>query len=62
MRANQNRRRSDPTWRLLQAGGEPVAVVRAAAEKTRALSTERGAHAFARRSEEFMAELELTRD
>ncbi|MFI0774015.1 BTAD domain-containing putative transcriptional regulator [Streptomyces sp. NPDC021212] len=44
--------------RLLQARGEPAAVVRAAAEKARELSTERGAHLFARRAETFMAEME----
>ncbi|MEU6541015.1 BTAD domain-containing putative transcriptional regulator [Streptomyces sp. NPDC047000] len=44
--------------RLLQARGEPAAVVRAAAEKARALSTEREAHLFARRAEEFLAECE----
>lgn len=44
--------------RLLQARGEPIAVVRAAAEKARKLSTERGAHLFARRAETFLAEIE----
>ncbi|MBE1585397.1 BTAD domain-containing putative transcriptional regulator [Nonomuraea angiospora] len=44
--------------RLLQALGEPAAVVRAAAEKAWALSTEREAHLFARRAEEFVAELD----
>ena len=43
--------------RLLQALGEPVAVVRAAAERARALSTEREAHLFAHRAEKFLAEL-----
>ncbi|GII59851.1 ATPase AAA [Planotetraspora thailandica] len=43
--------------RLLQALGEPVPVVRDAAEKARALSTERGAHLFAHRAEKFLAEL-----
>jgi tetratricopeptide (TPR) repeat protein len=43
--------------RLLQALGEPLPVVRAAAEKARTLSTEREAHLFARRAEEFLAEL-----
>jgi hypothetical protein len=43
---------------LLQAGGEPLAIVRSAAEKARKLSTERGAHLFAHRAEEFLAELE----
>ncbi|WP_433510407.1 ATP-binding protein [Nonomuraea sp. CA-143628] len=43
--------------RLLQALGEPVAVVRAAAEKARVLSAERAAHLFTRRAEEFLAEL-----
>ncbi|MFF0086998.1 BTAD domain-containing putative transcriptional regulator [Streptomyces canus] len=44
--------------RLLQARGEPVDVVRAAAEKARELSTERGAHLFAHRAETFLAEME----
>jgi hypothetical protein len=44
--------------RLLQAFGEPVAVVRAAAEKARELSTEREAHLFAHRAEKFLEELE----
>ncbi|WP_329264909.1 AAA family ATPase [Streptomyces sp. NBC_01478] len=44
--------------RLLQAFGEPVAVVRAAAEKARELSTEREAHLFAHRAERFLEELE----
>ncbi|MET7478636.1 BTAD domain-containing putative transcriptional regulator [Streptomyces sp. NPDC005648] len=44
--------------RLLQALGEPVAVVRTAAEKARELSTERGAHLFADRAERFLKELE----
>ncbi|MER5431790.1 BTAD domain-containing putative transcriptional regulator [Streptomyces sp. NPDC002588] len=44
--------------RLLQACGEPVAVVRAAAEKARALSTGREAHLFAHRAQEFLRELE----
>ncbi|MEV4114119.1 AAA family ATPase [Nonomuraea sp. NPDC049695] len=43
--------------RLLQALGEPVAVVRAAAEKARALSAEREARLFARRAATFLAEL-----
>ncbi|GGR90572.1 hypothetical protein GCM10010269_32190 [Streptomyces humidus] len=43
--------------RLMQARGEPVAVVRAAAEKARELSLEREAHLFACRAEEFLAEL-----
>jgi DNA-binding SARP family transcriptional activator len=43
---------------LLQARGEPLAVVRNAAEKARKLSTERGAHLFAHRAEKFLAELE----
>jgi len=42
--------------RLVQARGEPVAEVRAAAERARALSTERGAHLFARRAEELISE------
>jgi len=43
--------------RLLHAAGEPDAVVRAAAEKARTLSVERGAHLFARRTDEFLAGL-----
>ncbi|OXM59296.1 AAA family ATPase [Amycolatopsis vastitatis] len=43
--------------RLLHAAGEPDVVVRAAAEKARTLSIERGAHLFARRTEEFLAGL-----
>ncbi|MGW4059369.1 ATP-binding protein [Amycolatopsis sp. NPDC004747] len=43
--------------RLLHADGEPDAVVRAAAEKARTLSAERGAHLFARRTDEFLAGL-----
>ena len=39
---------------LLQARGEPAAVVRAAAERARALSTEREAHLFVRSAEEFL--------
>lgn len=41
--------------KLLEARGEPVAVVRAAGEKARELSAEQGAHLFARRAEEFLA-------
>jgi hypothetical protein len=44
--------------RLLQALGEPLAVVRAAVEEARALSTEREAHLFVHRAEKFLAELE----
>ena len=44
--------------RLLHARGEPVDVVRAAAEAARARSDERGAHLFARRSERFLAEID----
>lgn len=44
--------------RLRHARGEPVAVVRAAAERARALSAEREAHLFARRAEQFLAELD----
>ncbi len=44
--------------RLLQACGEPVAVVRAAAERARALSTEREAHLFVRRAEEFLTTID----
>ncbi|MEU6147698.1 AAA family ATPase [Streptomyces sp. NPDC047081] len=43
--------------RVLRARGEPVAVVRAFAERAHALSVEREAHLFARRAEELMAEL-----
>lgn len=43
--------------RLLHAAGEPDAVVRAAAEQARTLSLERGAHLFARRTDEFLAGL-----
>ncbi|GIF23570.1 hypothetical protein BJ973_004179 [Actinoplanes tereljensis] len=43
--------------RLLQARGEPAEVVRAAAERARALSAEREAHLFADRAEEFLAGL-----
>ncbi|MBP2323156.1 DNA-binding SARP family transcriptional activator [Kibdelosporangium banguiense] len=46
--------------RLLQARGEPVDVVRAAAEEARAWSTDREAHLFARRAQEFLAELDLS--
>jgi ATP/maltotriose-dependent transcriptional regulator MalT len=45
--------------RLLRARGEPVDVVRAAAEEARAWSTDREAHLFARRAQEFLAELDL---
>ncbi|WP_020572321.1 AAA family ATPase [Parafrankia discariae] len=44
--------------RLAQARGEPAAAVRAAAERARALSTEREAHLFAHRAEELLAGLE----
>ncbi|WP_246613800.1 BTAD domain-containing putative transcriptional regulator [Paractinoplanes bogorensis] len=40
--------------RLMLARGEPVAVVRAAAEHARALSAERGAHLFAVRAQELL--------
>ncbi|MEU8381832.1 AAA family ATPase [Streptosporangium sp. NPDC048865] len=43
--------------RLLQARGEPAAVVRSAGEHARELSTARGAHLFARRAETFLAGL-----
>lgn len=43
--------------RVLAASGEPVSVVRAAAERARALSAERGAHLFARRAGDFLAGL-----
>jgi hypothetical protein len=43
--------------RALRARGEPVVVVRAAAERARVLSAERGAHLFARRAEEFLSTL-----
>jgi len=44
--------------RLLQARGEPVDVVRAAADEARTRSGERGAHLFARRAERFLADLD----
>jgi DNA-binding SARP family transcriptional activator len=44
--------------RLLHARGEPVDVVRAAADEARARSGERGAHLFARRAERFLAEID----
>ncbi|MET0451349.1 MAG: BTAD domain-containing putative transcriptional regulator [Mycobacterium sp.] len=43
--------------RLLQAQGQPVAVVRAAAEKARALSADREARLFVRRADQLLAEL-----
>jgi hypothetical protein len=43
--------------RLRHARGEPVDLVRAAAERARTLSGERGAHLFAHRAEEFLATL-----
>ncbi len=43
--------------RLLQARGEPIAVVRAAAEVARTLSVDREARLFADRAERFLAEL-----
>ncbi|BCY07258.1 AAA family ATPase [Actinoplanes sp. L3-i22] len=43
--------------RLLHARGEPVAVVRAAAERARRLSADREAHLFAHRADEFLATL-----
>ncbi|MFF5075589.1 ATP-binding protein [Actinoplanes sp. NPDC000266] len=43
--------------RLLHVRGEPVAVVRAAAERARALSAEREAHLFAQRAERLLAEI-----
>lgn len=43
--------------RLLQARGEPAAVVRATAEHARRLSAERGAYLFARRAEQVLVEL-----
>ncbi|BCB76552.1 hypothetical protein GCM10022251_22660 [Phytohabitans flavus] len=42
---------------VLLARGEPVAVVRAAAEQARQLSVERGAHLFAHRAEGFLSKL-----
>jgi ATP/maltotriose-dependent transcriptional regulator MalT len=42
---------------LLQARGEPPAIVRAAAEHARTLSAERGAYLFARRAEQLLAEI-----
>ncbi|BCY09101.1 hypothetical protein L3i22_041890 [Actinoplanes sp. L3-i22] len=44
--------------RLLHARGEPLGVVRAAADEARLRSGERGAHLFARRAERFLADLE----
>ncbi|SFR29104.1 Transcriptional regulatory protein, C terminal [Lentzea waywayandensis] len=44
--------------RLLHARGEPVDVVRAAAEEARAFSAGREAHLFARRAQEFLAGLD----
>jgi hypothetical protein len=38
----------------MRAQGEPAADVRAMAERAWALSTERGAHLFARRAEELL--------
>ncbi|MER6080601.1 AAA family ATPase [Streptomyces sp. NPDC001833] len=43
--------------RVLQARGEPVATLRAVAERAHALSVEREAHLFARRAGELLAEL-----
>ncbi|WP_243407433.1 BTAD domain-containing putative transcriptional regulator [Frankia canadensis] len=43
--------------RLLHARGEPVGVVRAAAEKARERSVQRESYLFARRAESFLAEL-----
>jgi hypothetical protein len=43
--------------RLQHACGEPIATVRAAAEKARAFSAERGAHLFAARAEKFLSEI-----
>ncbi|MEO3874206.1 BTAD domain-containing putative transcriptional regulator [Nonomuraea sp. B12E4] len=43
--------------RLLVAGGARVEVARAAAERARALSAERGAHLFTRRAEQLVREL-----
>ncbi|MBB2948750.1 DNA-binding SARP family transcriptional activator [Actinoplanes lutulentus] len=47
--------------RLLHARGEPVSVVRAAADEARVRSGERGAHLFARRAESFLADLTCPR-
>jgi ATP/maltotriose-dependent transcriptional regulator MalT len=44
--------------RLRHVRGEPVADVRAAAERARVLSADREAHLFARRAELFLAELD----
>jgi DNA-binding SARP family transcriptional activator/tetratricopeptide (TPR) repeat protein len=44
--------------RLLQAQGEPVSVVRAAAERAWSLSAEREAHLFAQRATCFLAQLD----
>ncbi|WP_445166577.1 hypothetical protein ACTXG7_22415 [Mycolicibacterium sp. Dal123E01] len=43
--------------RLSQARGEPASVVRAAAEHARRVSAEHGAHLFARRAEELIAQI-----
>ncbi|WP_436535526.1 ATP-binding protein [Actinoplanes sp. HUAS TT8] len=45
--------------RLLQVRGEPVAVVRAAAERARALSAAHEAHLYARRAEDLLRDLEV---
>jgi DNA-binding SARP family transcriptional activator/tetratricopeptide (TPR) repeat protein len=47
--------------RLLLARREPVAEVRAIAERSRRISTERGTHLFARRAEDFLATLDRAR-
>lgn len=47
--------------RLLRGRGEPGPVVRAAADKARALSKDRGAHLFARRAEVFLATIDTHR-
>ncbi|MFG1996401.1 ATP-binding protein [Actinoplanes sp. NPDC048988] len=46
--------------RVLAASGEPAEAVKAAAERARALSAERGAHLFARRAGDLLAELGKT--
>ncbi|MDH6440285.1 hypothetical protein M2158_008826 [Streptomyces sp. SAI-144] len=43
--------------RVLQARGEPVAALRAVAERAYALSVEREAHLFARRAEQLLVQL-----
>jgi hypothetical protein len=44
--------------RVLQARGEPTALVRAAVEEARALSADREARLFVHRADQFLAELD----